>query len=217
MNDSHVTRRFQKPVGLFFRLLLIIFTIETLVMYLMDALLRNIPVHLQNIIDPLSLSIMSAPFIWWFIVRPFQNLALAEKSRNEQIQAAAVLAEQKEFAESLLRNSAVPAFVINTDRKVVIWNRACEELTGIGAEEMLDSDLAWKAFYSTKRSTLAEMVIDGTPDEMPDYYKELRKSSFIPEGLQAEGWYDNLNGMDRYLIFSAAPVRNSRGELLAAI
>jgi PAS domain S-box-containing protein len=35
--------------------------------------------------------------------------------------------------------------------------------------------------------------------------------------LQAEGWYQNLNGRDRYIIFDAAPVYNSRGELAVVI
>ncbi|MFA7404240.1 MAG: EAL domain-containing protein [Pelobacteraceae bacterium] len=217
MNISPAAPRILKPANLFFRLLLIVFLIETVVMYLLDAFLQGVPAHIQNILDSLSLSVLSAPFIWWLIVRPFRDLALTEKLRTEQIQASAALAEQKEFAESLIRNSAVPSFVINTDHRVVIWNRACEELTGIKAEEMLGLDQAWKAFYKTKKPVLAEIVINGTPDTMPDYYHEFGKSAFIPEGLQAEGWYEDMNGLDRYLVFSAAPVRNNRGELLAVI
>lgn len=217
MNNPSAALYCLKPARLFFRLLLIVFILETVVMYLLDAFLPGVLPHLQNIIGSLSVSILSAPFIWWLIVRPFQHLAMTEKSRTEQTLAAAALAEQKEFAESLVRNSAVPSFVINTDRRVVIWNRACEVLTGIKAEEMLGSDQAWKAFYKARKPVLAEIIIDGIPDKMPDCYQELGKSSFIPEGLQAEGWYDNLNGMDRYLAFSAAPIRNSRGEMLAVI
>jgi PAS domain-containing protein len=213
MNDSFAAPHVLKPANLFFRLLLIVFTIETVVMYLLEAFLHGVPVHVLNLIDSLSLSVLSAPFIWWLIVRPYNNLAVAEKSRTEQALAAAALAEQKEFAESLILNSAVPSFVINTDRMVVIWNRACEELTGIKAVEMLGSDQAWKAFYKTKSPVLAEIIIDGIPDQMPDYYQEFRKSSFIPEGLQAEGWYYGLNGMDRYLAFNAAPVRNNKGRI----
>ena len=328
MDDSPASPRFLQPASLFFRLLLIVFAIESLVMYLLEAFLQGVPVHVQNMIDSISLSIVSAPFIWWMIVRPFQNLALAEINRtnqtlryivdavinfdnngvidyinlaavsafgytqqeisgrdisliipefstcitpvrplevaggsgrafrtlqettgcrkdgvcfpvqisisslqregrlshvaiiqdiSEQKQAAASLAEQKEFAESLVRNSAVPAFVIDINRRVLIWNRACEELTGIKAEEMLGSDQVWKVFYGTKKSVLAEIIIDGLPDQMPDYFQEFGKSSYIPEGLQAEGWYPSLNGLDRYLVLTAAPIRNSRGELLAVI
>ena len=217
MKGALAVPRIRKPVSLFFRLMLIIFTVETLVMYLMEAFLPGVSSHLQNFLDSFSLSIMSAPFIWWLIVRPFNDLAETEKSRAEQALAAAALAEQKEFAESLIINSAVPSFVINTDRMVVIWNLACEELTGIKAAEMLGRDLAWKAFYKTKSPVLADIIIDGIPEKMPECYQEFGKSSFIPEGLHAEGWYFDLNGMDRYLSFSAAPVRNNRGELLAVV
>src|SRR6185369_11345928 len=84
MADAPVAPRFLKPASLFFRLLLIVFAIETLVMYLLDIFLQGVPVHVQNMIDSLSLSILSAPFIWWLIVRPFQNLALAEINRTNQ-------------------------------------------------------------------------------------------------------------------------------------
>ncbi len=217
MKHTLAVPRILKPASLFVRLLLIIFTVETLVMYLMEAFLPGVSSHLQNMIDSFGLSIMSAPFIWWLIVRPFKDLAVTEKSRAEQALAAAAMAEQKEFAESLILNSTVPSFVINTDRMVVIWNLACEVLTGVKAEEMLGRDLAWKAFYKTKSPVLADIIIDGTPEKMPDCYLEFGKSSFIPEGLHAEGWYFDLNGMDRYLSFNAAPVRNNRGELLAVV
>jgi len=328
MNDPPVTPKLLKPGNLFFRLLVIVFISETLVMYLLNFLQFGMPPYVYNLLDPLGMSVLGAPFIWWLVVRPFQQLAVAEKSRSEQTlrhivdavinfdengiiqsinsaaagvfgytaqeivgrdidcivpeissgglsegpdaavgepvrrfgthqetvgrskdgvcfpvqlsisnlylagclshiaiiqdiserrQAAAALEEQKEFTERLVLNSAVPSFVINTDHRVVIWNRACEELTGIKAEEMLGLDQAWKAFYTTKSPVLAEIIIDGAPDRIPDAYQGFGKSSFIPEGLQAEGWYPDLNGMDRYLVFNAAPIRNSRGELLAVI
>ncbi|MFH1027252.1 MAG: EAL domain-containing protein, partial [Pseudomonadota bacterium] len=330
-NDSggsgrHV--RFPKPVALFVRLLIIVFALESAMMYLLDALMQGAPAHLQNLVDSLGLSLLSAPFIWWLIVRPFRKLATEEMSRTEQTlrhlvdavihidsqgqiesinpaavtafgyapdeisgrnlaiivpgfsldapteppesaicgernklrqrqetigcrkdgacfpvqvsistlqleghlsyiaiiqdiserkQVAAALADQKEFAESLVRNSAVPAFVIDTERRVLIWNHACEELTGIAAGDIIGRDQVWKAFYAERHPLLAEMVIDGMPEKIPENYHNFGKSSFIPEGLQAEGWYPDFNGADRYLIFNAAPIRNSRGELLAVI
>ncbi|OGU13283.1 MAG: hypothetical protein A2076_13080 [Geobacteraceae bacterium GWC2_53_11] len=84
MNNSTETAHALKPVTLFFRLLLTIFAIETLVMVLLDSWLKAAPAHVINFIDSLSLSILSAPFIWWLIVRPFHKLAVAEKNRSEQ-------------------------------------------------------------------------------------------------------------------------------------
>lgn len=128
-----------------------------------------------------------------------------------------VIKEQKEFVEILLQNSAVPTFVLSPTHQVMIWNRACEELTGVRAEDMLGRDNPWKAFYDNRRPVLADIVIDGDMSQGSQYFTIFEKSSFIPEGVQAEGWYQNLNGMDRYIIFDAAPIRNGKGELLAVI
>jgi len=137
---------------------------------------------------------------------------IAERRRLEN-----VMFEQKEFAESLVQNSAVPSFVLNPTHQVIIWNRACEELTGIRAEAMLGRDEAWKAFYDHKRPVLADSIIDGDTAQAAQYFSNFAKSNFIPEGVQAEGWYQNLNGKERYIMFNAAPIRNSKGKLLAAI
>jgi diguanylate cyclase (GGDEF)-like protein/PAS domain S-box-containing protein len=128
-----------------------------------------------------------------------------------------LIKKQKEFAENLVLNNAVPTFVISPERRVLLWNRACEQLTGIKGEDMIGGDESWRAFYDRKRPVLAEIVIDGTMEHTIREYAAFGKSSFIPEGLMAEGWYSNLNGRGRYLFFNAAPVRNSDGELLAVI
>ena len=136
-------------------------------------------------------------------------------SRHKQL--TAMIEEQKEFLESLVQQSVVPTFVISPENSILIWNRACEELTGLPAEEMLGKDEPWKAFYAQKRPVLANLVISGAVEQVEENYSFIGKSSFIPEGLQAEAWYGNLNGCDRYLVFNAAPIRNSRGEMLAVI
>ena len=99
---------------------------------------------------------------------------------TERKQAAALMANQKEFMENLLQNSAVPTFVVDAAHRVLIWNRACEELTGTKAEAMLGKDEAWKAFYTDKRPVLADVVIDGSVEHSSAYYSEVGRSSFIP-------------------------------------
>ncbi|HXE98417.1 MAG TPA: PAS domain-containing protein, partial [Dongiaceae bacterium] len=43
------------------------------------------------------------------------------------------LQEQKKFTENLIDNSAAATFVLDPQHKVILWNKACEELTGIAA------------------------------------------------------------------------------------
>lgn len=137
---------------------------------------------------------------------------ISERKRLEH-----VMAEQKIFAESLIQNSAVPCFVLNPAHQVIIWNRACEELTGIPAVDVLGSDSPWKAFYNHRRPVLADIILTEDTASIPQFFSNFEKSNFIPEGVKAEGWYPSINGTERYITFSAAPIRNGNGELVAAI
>lgn len=127
------------------------------------------------------------------------------------------LAEQREFSENLLQNSAVPCFVIDVNHHVLTWTRACEELTGVSAAEVLGSDRHWQAFYPNKRPCLVDLIVDNELERTVDLYENFADSPFIPEGLRAEGWFPAVGGKTRYLLFEAAPIRDSNGALIAAI
>jgi len=77
---------------------------------------------------------------------------------------------QKEFSENLLLNSAVPTFALDTRHRVIIWNKACEELTGMKASEILGTAHSWKAFYRRERPLLADIVINGNIGDLSKYY-----------------------------------------------
>ncbi|HBG04122.1 MAG: signal protein [Geobacteraceae bacterium GWC2_58_44] len=126
------------------------------------------------------------------------------------------LEDEKGFAEQLLQQTAVPCFVMDAGHRVIIWNRACEELTGIRAEAVIGGGEPWRAFYDEPRRVLADVVLDGALHEMADLYSCYADSPQIPEGLRAEGWY-RLQGKQRYLCFDAAPLRDAEGRVIAAI
>jgi PAS domain S-box-containing protein len=125
--------------------------------------------------------------------------------------------EQQAFAESLVQNTAVPTFVLDNRHRIIIWNRACEELTGVKAGEMIGSDQQWRPFYPEKRPVLADIVIDGNLDEWASLYDKVSRSPLTPAGVQGEGWYPALNGKDRFIFFDATPVYDSQGKIIAAI
>ncbi|MDA8387090.1 MAG: diguanylate cyclase, partial [Nitrospiraceae bacterium] len=137
---------------------------------------------------------------------------------TERKLAEALLRKEKAFSRELISHSAVATFVIDAEHKVLIWNRACEEMTGFSASEMENTGDHWKAFYARKRPCLADLVIDGNPeDELSAYYSGHRQSRLVPDGLCAEGWYDNLGGKRRYILFEAAPIFDPSGKPAAAI
>ena len=141
-------------------------------------------------------------------------LALASHERKA---AEDALQAQKQFTENLIQNSALATIVIDRNHHVMLWNKACEILTGIPASEMIDTDNQWKAFYQEKRPTLPDIMIDGLTADLGKYYDEFSKSVLTSNGWHAEGWYKNLGGMDRYILFEATPITDNSGEVIAAI
>ena len=116
-----------------------------------------------------------------------------------------------------MHNSAVATFVIDRNHKVILWNKACEELTGVDHSVMLGTNDHWKAFYEKKRPCLSDIVIDGNSHELSRLYSSYGESKLAPGALSAEMWYDDLGGRTKYVFFEAAPIYNEQGELVAAI
>lgn len=80
----------------------------------------------------------------------------------------------------------------------------------------MEEQKPWQAFYDEPRRVLADIVVDGTLEEMADLYPCYADSVLIPQGLRAEGWY-RLKGKQKYLCFDAAPIRDAEGKVIAAI
>ncbi|GFO54454.1 hypothetical protein GMSM_14610 [Geomonas sp. Red276] len=143
-------------------------------------------------------------------------LAFNRMVQETHRQKAAALAHEA-FTDSLLQNSSVATFVIDAQHRVIIWNRACEELTGIHASEVISSDQQWKGFYPSPRPVLADFVVDQGEPDLTGYYTLCARSPFAPDGLCAEEWFPNLKGRTRFLSFEAAPIRDADGRIIAAI
>jgi two-component system, NtrC family, sensor kinase len=136
---------------------------------------------------------------------------------SERKQAEVALAAQKDFAESLVQNSVLPTFVLDSSHRVILWNRACEMITGVSAEKLLGTDRLWQVFYPQKRPLLADLLVDGETHLVGSYYQTSTQSGLIPEGVQAETWFRDQQGIGHFLTLNAAPIRDSQGTLLAVI
>ncbi|MDK2795086.1 MAG: methyl-accepting chemotaxis protein, partial [Archaeoglobaceae archaeon] len=55
------------------------------------------------------------------------------------------------FREDIISRVPIPAFVIDSDHKVLYWNKACEMFTGVKAGDAVGTEKAWMAFYKEKR------------------------------------------------------------------
>jgi PAS domain S-box-containing protein len=139
------------------------------------------------------------------------------KDTTERNRTEILLQEQRAFTDNLLQSSSAATFVIDAGHKVIIWNKACEELTGFRAATLIGTTGQWRPFYEHQRPALADIVLDGYSEKHAALYTSVSKSVLTPDGLHAEGWYRNLNGRDRYIVFDAAPIRGRDGTMIAAI
>jgi len=126
--------------------------------------------------------------------------------------------QERAFANKLLEMLAVPAFVLDRDCRVVIWNRACERLTGVAAEEVLGTRNHWQSFYEDARPTLADLVIQERAEEIDQLYYKAARSGVVAGQLCAESWCDMpRGGRRRYLASDASPIVGDDGKLQAVV
>ncbi|MDA8412807.1 MAG: PAS domain S-box protein [Desulfobacteraceae bacterium] len=121
------------------------------------------------------------------------------------------------FAYQLVNKAAVPVFVLDAEHRILVWNSAMEDLTGLKSEEMVGTARQWEPFYPAKRPVLADIILSGEGEQLDQLYSFCRLSQHVQNGLQSEGWYDNVNGRRRYLFFDAAPIYDNNSRKVAAI
>jgi diguanylate cyclase (GGDEF)-like protein len=131
------------------------------------------------------------------------------------------------FAYQLMEMLAVPAFVLDSQAHVLIWNRACERLTGVPASEIVGTDNHWRSFYDEPRPTLADLVIQNRLDEVRHIYPRHGKlqagaqpgPQLNPSApLSVETWCDMPRaGKRRFLAVDASPIFDDDGRLKAVV
>ena len=129
------------------------------------------------------------------------------------------LLRDRRTVEGIIEGSPIPKFVINREHRIIFWNRACEELTGLPARNMIGTGNHYKAFYGTKRPLIADLIVDNDIGGLEKFYgtKRVRKSDKLEGAYEARDFYINLNGQSRHLYFLAAPIRDENGQILAAV
>ncbi|GAB4247306.1 PAS domain-containing protein [Deferrisoma sp.] len=151
------------------------------------------------------------------VALPDGGFLVSYQDVTERRRAERALREAKDFGERLVASLAVAAFVQDPGGRVIAWNRAAERLTGVPADAVIGTAEAWRGFYPAPRPTLADLVREGREIEAGRWYPRWGPSPLAPQGLRAEGWYENLNGKRRFIVFDAAPVRDAEGRLLAVV
>ncbi len=106
--------------------------------------------------------------------------------------------------------------VIDSEKRVVTWNRACEEMTGVRKEDIIGKGNYeyGLAFYGTRRPILIDYVVADS-DEIKKKYESIKKKGNI---LYGEVFIPGLyGGKGAYLSGTASPLFDSSGNIVGAI
>lgn len=107
-------------------------------------------------------------------------------------------------------------FVIDVDKKVVAWNKAVEEMTGVRKEEILGKgDYAYaEPFYGKKRPILIDLIFEKN-EEIESKYDYVKREGNI---LFSEIFLPQLNNNKGiYVWVKATPIYDKSGNLVGAI
>jgi methyl-accepting chemotaxis protein len=115
----------------------------------------------------------------------------------------------------MVRQMVVPAFVLGADGKVMVWNDACAELTGLPAFGVEGTSEHWRGFYRESRPCLADLVLNSAKGLSAAYANIAFDAN--TGRAHAENWCDMPSGRRFYLSIDAGVVRDERGQAAAVV
>jgi len=140
------------------------------------------------------------------------------RNLTERKQAEKEISDRKKMLEEIVSGSPIPQFVIDKNHRVVSWNRALEEVSGVKAAEVVGTTDAWKGFYPEKRPVLADLLVDNVPEQVPAWYKgKFSRSKYVQEAYEATDFFPRTGTPGFWLSFTAAPLRDSEGNVVGAV
>ena len=139
------------------------------------------------------------------------NRDITDRKRTE----AALLAE-RQFLIDVIDSLPDATFIIDTDKRIVVWNRAAEAMTNVKREDLLGKgDYAYAVpFYGERRPILIDLL-NISEKERESSYSHVKR---VADKIYAETFIQTLNdGEGVYLWGVAAPLYDRTGLRTGAI
>jgi PAS domain S-box-containing protein len=130
-------------------------------------------------------------------------------------QAEDALEESRQQLGDIIDFLPDATLVIDEERRVIAWNRAMEEMTGIKAADILGKGNYEYAlpFYGERRPILIDLVL-ARHEEIETKNAKVDKSTTL---LSGEIYVPALMGTEAYLLGKASALRDSKGNIVGAI
>ncbi len=134
---------------------------------------------------------------------------------TDRKRAEEALKESQQQLSDIINFLPDATLVVDKEGKVIAWNRAIEEMTGIKAAEMLGKGNYEYAlpFYGERRPILIDLVLK-PQEEIEAKYVIAERGDTVLEG---EAYMPALRGGEVYLFGKASVLRDSKCNIIGAI
>ncbi|MFH0998063.1 MAG: PAS domain S-box protein, partial [Pseudomonadota bacterium] len=130
-------------------------------------------------------------------------------------QSVEALRESQQQLADIINFLPDATFVIDKEGKVIAWNRAIEEMTGIGSAEMLgEGDYKYALPFCGERSPILIDLVLRPNQEIEAKYIRIERKAML---LIGERCVPSLRGRMLYLLGTACALRDSKGNVVGAI
>lgn len=124
--------------------------------------------------------------------------------------------ESERHLSDILTHLPDPTFVINPQREIVFWNRAMEEMTGVGAEQVVGKERSFftPSIFGYSRPILADLIFDPDNAENQSYFQNISKGGGV---LTAETKGRGKDGEEVIFWVKVTPLQDVNGQKIGAI
>ena len=145
----------------------------------------------------------------------FAELPTRSGRQSSRRRAEAALSDSEKRLADIINFLPDATFAIDTDGKVIAWNRAIEEMTGVPAVEMMGKGNYEYAipFYTTRRPILIDLIFE-PEDVIAKKYANITRHKDI---LSADTSLPRPKGKEVTLMGVAGPLFDRNGKLVGSI
>ncbi len=154
---------------------------------------------------------------WWFIFLLRRAGIIRTRKLEEEVEkkTEAIKKSERQLGEVIdfLPNAT---FAINNEKKVIVWNKAIERMTGVKAKDMIGKgNFEYTIpFYGVRRHSLTDLVWE-KEKELLEKYSEVKREG---DSLSAEAFCSALrNGRGAYVFAKVSPLHDQKGNIVGAI
>jgi PAS domain S-box-containing protein len=142
----------------------------------------------------------------------FEKEKISALAREQE--KSLTIRESKRYMDEIFDRYPLPTFVLDKNHRVIQWNKSCEELSGIPADEILGKKV-WDGFHVSDKGSLGDILIDDMNSITRDYGDSIINQT-DSNSFEINTFLPKLKGGQRVIV-TVAPITGNDKIVKGAI